>query len=303
MKHNHELSEREFYSVLETILPGEKLAGQGFPGTRIYFSRLSMDCAEEMHEYSTADSRFYDYLEYEPFKSIDDTKNYIKRLIDLEGDVHGRTAIGWYVKDVEKDRVIGTARLVNIDYKRQSVMWGYGLDPRLWGEGYVFEIQFMLLDFIFNTLQLNRVYGSAMLENKNTISTLLSIGMKEEGIHIQSMRDIQGNYHDSWSYAMLYKDYENSKIHISNVIKLNDRVYDEPDAIDRFKIVKILDEFFIEYGKLEVDYAFSDLPYWDSLQQMQLITTLEEGLKISLTYDQILKINSINSTVKAILNS
>lgn len=302
MEKNQEINEDEFYSILDKIVPGDGLVKRGVESTRIYFTRLSMDCVEEMHEYSVADNRFYDYLEYEPFKSIDDTKKYLKKLIDLEGEIHGRTAIGWYVKDVKNNRVIGTARLVNIDHKRQSVMWGYGIDPRLWGAGYVFEIQYILLDYIFNVLRLNRVYGSAMIENENTISTLRSIGMKEEGIHIQSMRDKNGNYHDSWSYAMLYKEYVHSKIHIANKIEINSKNNAELTAIDRGKIEKILVDFLIEYGEVNVDQKFSDLPYWDSLKQMQLITTIEEELKISLTYDQILKLESINSAVDAVMH-
>ena len=36
-----------------------------------------MDGLEEMHAYST-DKRLYEYFEYEPFKTIDDTRQYLQ---------------------------------------------------------------------------------------------------------------------------------------------------------------------------------------------------------------------------------
>ena len=44
-----------------------------------------MDGLEEMHAYST-DERLYEYFEYDPFITIDDTKQYLQKLIDLEGN-------------------------------------------------------------------------------------------------------------------------------------------------------------------------------------------------------------------------
>ena len=46
---------------------------------RICFQRLSMDGLEEMHKYSK-DKRLYEFLEYKPFKNLNDTRNYINKL-------------------------------------------------------------------------------------------------------------------------------------------------------------------------------------------------------------------------------
>lgn len=301
MSNRLELTESDFYTILDSVLPGEnKIPEVESIKARIYFERLTISGLRQMHEYSVADKRFYDYLEYEPFKSIEETGAYLNRLISLEGDVQGRTCIGWFIRKVEDHRIIGSARLVNVDYKRQSVSWGYGLDPRLWGQGYVQEIQRVLLDYIFNRLGLNRLYGSAMLANKQTISTLISIGMKEEGVHRQAMRDSKGRYHDAWSYGMLYEDYKKSRGWVSSNGETQARGLASNENAGAHDIESILREFLREYGDVDMDFPFANLPYWDSLKQMELVVSLEAVVGNSITIDQIIQFNSIRSVIKTL---
>ncbi len=295
------LTEYEFYMMLEDKLPGDDLPSEGEASKpRVYFTRLSLSGLKDMHEYSVSDERFYKYLEYEPFKSIDETEAYLKRLMDLDGDVEGRSNIGWFIRNVEDNRVIGIARFVNIDYNRQSVSWGYGLDPKLWGQGYVQEIQKALLDYIFERLCLNRLYGSAMLDNKQTISTLRSIGMKEEGTHRQSMRDYKGTYYNSWSYGMLYEDYKNSRACLPTNINSRTLVNEKIINNDTEQVEVLLKEFLHEYGKVDEDFEFCNLPFWDSFKQVELVVFLETRLGIVFTTENIRELNAIRSIKKLV---
>jgi RimJ/RimL family protein N-acetyltransferase/acyl carrier protein len=279
----------EFFRILEEEVP--KIDDIKYK-KQIIFERISLAGLNEMHEYSVVDKRFYDYLEYEAFQSIEDTKKYLINLIEIEKKIEDRNTICWFIKN-NNNKIIGTARLLNIDYKRQSVSWGYGLDPRVWGNGYLQEIQLTLLDYIFNRLKLNRLYGTAMFENKQTISTLLAIGMKQEGIHPQAYRDFKGNYRDSWSYGMLLNDYKNLK-----AIKFEKKQIKNNENYNEEKIVKIINEFFSDYSKIDIDSKFVDLPFWDSLKQMELITFLEKELNMEITLEQIIQLKSIRSIIK-----
>jgi RimJ/RimL family protein N-acetyltransferase/acyl carrier protein len=301
MSNRKELTEHELYVVLDTIIPGEDLMSEVQPAKpRIYFTRLSMSGLQEMYEYSVSDKRFYEYLEYDPFTSIAETEVYLKKLIELESEIYSRTSIGWFVKRTEDNRIIGTARLINIDCKRQSVTWGYGIDPKLWGQGYVQEIQRALLDYIFNKLYFNRLSGSAMLENRQTVTTLLSIGVKEEGCHRQVFRDSKGVYHDSWSYGMLYDDYKASKAWISKDLNPKVEQVINKEKIGAAQVESLLREFLHEYGDVDINHAFGDLPYWDSLKQMELVTFIETKVGITVTFDQILQLNSIHSVIETL---
>ena len=74
----------EFYRVLNEVLPGGDYVNAKKSSKRlIYFTRLSMDGLDEMHAYST-DDRLYEYLEHETFKTIEVTRHYLQKLIDLE---------------------------------------------------------------------------------------------------------------------------------------------------------------------------------------------------------------------------
>ena len=128
---------KEIANVLETILPGSD-----FLESDIYFEPLSMSGLEEMHKYSI-DERLYEFFEFKPFETINDTKNYINKLLNKRMSYEGDQKQGmyWFVRRVNDKKLLGTACVVNIDYSRKSLEWGYGIDPKLWGKGYILKIQ------------------------------------------------------------------------------------------------------------------------------------------------------------------
>ena len=165
----------EFYKKLDEVLPGGVYEqAKKDINRRIYFTRLSIEFLEEMHEYSL-DERLYEYFEYEAFKKINETRQYLEKLINLEGNkIDGRTTICWFVRRFKDDKMIGTAKLSNIHFSRQSVEWGYGIDPKLWGLGYILDIQQILKEYVFETLKLNRLWGGTRIDNQRTRSSLFT---------------------------------------------------------------------------------------------------------------------------------
>ena len=77
------MKEEEFYSNLENIIPGSGNSDKN----RIYLTRVSMDGLDDFHEYSTLDPKFYKYLEYEPFNTLDDSRKYLNRLLTIEKNI------------------------------------------------------------------------------------------------------------------------------------------------------------------------------------------------------------------------
>ena len=41
--------------------------------------------------------------------------------------------------------------MINLNYSRKSLEWGYGIDPKLWGKGYILMIQECLKKYVFET--------------------------------------------------------------------------------------------------------------------------------------------------------
>ena len=264
-----------FYKILNDNFPGGDLKdSKSDPKRKIYFTGISMSGLEEMHEYSI-DERLYEYFEFEPFKTIEETRHYLQKLIDLEGNkILERTAVAWFVRRIDDEKLVGTARLVNIDYNRKSVDWGYGIDPKLWGEGYVFEIQELLKEYIFEKLNLNRLSGVAMIGNERAISTLIATGCIEEGILRQYYRDINGKYHDAWLYSILAEEYFSADYTISNP--------EIKETISMQMIANIIGNVLNQTHIVEND-DMKSVPNWDSLNHINIIFEIEKitGYKFS----------------------
>ena len=275
---------KETTNILETIVPGsDRLESD------IYFESLSMSGLEEMHAYSV-DERLYEFFEFKPFETIGETENYINKILNKRMSYDGDQKKGmyWFVRRVSDKKLLGTACVVNIDYSRKSLEWGYGIDPNYWGKGYILQIQEFLKDYIFTKLIFNRIYGNTFTSNKRAISSLISTGMKEEGIARQYyFKD--GKYVDSWMYSMLREDYLKSKTTLNN----------ESKSISDEKIIKIVSRA-LENDKINIDSTMLNTDNWDSLNHMHIIVELQDQLDVNFLPKDIAKLTSINSILEFI---
>ena len=274
---------KKITNVLETILPGSDVLE-----SNIYFEPLSMSGLEEMHKYSI-DKRLYEFFEFKPFETINDTKNYINKLLNKRMSYEGDQKQGmyWFVRRVNDKKLLGTACVVNIDYSRKSLEWGYGIDPNYWGKGYILQIQEFLKDYIFTKLNFNRIYGNTFTSNKRAISSLISTGMSEEGIARQYYFK-NGKYIDSWMYSMIREDYLTTKTsdNMSN-------------SIDDDKIIEIVSRV-LENENININSTMLNTDNWDSLNHMHIIVELQDQLDINFLPKDIAKLTSINSILEFI---
>jgi len=249
----------------------------------IYFEHLSMDGLEAMHQYSI-DERLYEFFEFGAFKEIDDTKAYIEKLLQrMSGESDEKSAIYWFVYRKSDDRLVGTVGLVNLNYARQSIEWGYGIDPELWGNGYVLQIQEILKYFVFEVLELNRLHGITMVVNERTIQSVLASDMKHEGI----LRDFyykNGAYCDGWQYGMVAEDYF-KKISSSNT------------AVDINKIITVVSSVLTEED-ITSESSMKNTISWDSLNHMAIIVALRNQLFLDFSPLEIANMISIMDIYK-----
>jgi [ribosomal protein S5]-alanine N-acetyltransferase len=274
---------KEITNVLETILPGSDILDSD-----IYFQPLSMSGLEEMHEYSI-DKRLYEFFEFKPFETIGETENYIKKLLKrMSISSNEKNAMYWFVRRKIDNKLIGTANFVNINYSRKSLEWGYGIDPKLWGKGYILKIQECLKKYVFATLDFNRLHGVTMISNERTISSILSCGMKKEGL----LRDYyfkNGNYIDGWSYSMLKSDY------LENTI-----VKEKKDIqFDQSQIIEFISTIITE-EKIDIDSDMDNTYSWDSMTHLYLLTKISEETGLVFSAREIANANSVKSIISII---
>ena len=286
------MDKSEFFYRFNEVIRGEGGADGLAPAFEVgvYFEKLSMDGLEEMHRYSR-DARLYEFLEMAPFDTIDKTRTYIEKLEKrMAGGPFERTANYWYVRRKDDNYLIGTAALVDLNFERQSIEWGYGVDPDLWGDGYILQIQELLKHYVFEVLQLNRISGVTFATNNRTISSVNAAGMKHEGVSRQYYCK-DGTYIDGWRYGMLRSDYiQSSKVHLSSKTE-----YSVDDVI-RVMASVITEE------KIDHDSTIRNVMTWDSLSHVEIMVAISEQLGVALSPTEVMRADSVKNLL-VILNA
>jgi RimJ/RimL family protein N-acetyltransferase/acyl carrier protein len=278
------LSKSEFFTKFTSELPDSNNYLSS-----IYFLPISMECLEEMHSYSIK-KEFYDYFEFAPFKDIKETKNYIEKLLErMKGDENSRVTTYWFVRRKSDDRLIGSAGLIDLNFGRQSIEWGYGVDPDLWGHGYILKIQEALKDYAFNVLELNRIHGVTMSTNLRTIESISAAGMAYEGTAKEHYCK-DGKFIDGWRYGMTRSMYESQQSTIGKSL-------DKPHLMS--SVVSIVASVFPEEEITEKS-SMLDISSWDSLGHMLVMVALKEEMNIDLSPSDIADATSIESIVSII---
>ncbi len=278
------MNKKFFFNLLDNVLPGFDINGNETIdiNKEIYFEKISMSGLEEMHRYST-DTRLYEYFEFDAFTSIDQTRNYLEKLLKRMSSDEEKSAIYWFVRKKKDNCLIGTAGLVNINFSRKSVEWGYGVDPNLWGNGYILQIQEALKYYIFEILELNRLDGITMITNERTKASLVASGMTNEGV-LRQFYCKNGLFIDGWKYSMLKEEYKTNNVS-KNSFKSN--------ICSKETIINILSEILFE--EVDENTTMYNSATWDSISHMNIMIKIYEEFKIKLSPIQISNATSVES--------
>ncbi|MDR2979407.1 MAG: GNAT family N-acetyltransferase [Bacteroidales bacterium] len=102
----------------------------------------------------------------------------------------------------------GTIGLYDINHRHQrATLKGTRIHPKYQGTGIVFEAMALLLDYAFNTLNLQRVSGDSFKENKPILHLLETFGFKVEGC-LRSHYFHNGKYKDVVLTGLLREEWE-----------------------------------------------------------------------------------------------
>lgn len=106
---------------------------------------------------------------------------------------------------------VGCTRFYDIQLKNQSTQLGYTwYKTSVWGTGLNAHCKFLLLQFAFDTMQLERVEFRADNDNKRSIAAMKKIGCTVEGVLRNHMPKPNGGRRDSIILSILKKDWKNT---------------------------------------------------------------------------------------------
>lgn len=127
-----------------------------------------------------------------------------EKLLNLDKDHH---AIVFTICTIDPDQPIGITEFVRIDWiGRMATFYIAIAEKANWNRGYGREATKLMVDYAFNTLNLNRVQLHVSVENARAVKVYQEIGFKIEGALREAMF-FDGNYHDFYLMAILKKEW------------------------------------------------------------------------------------------------
>ena len=92
----------------------------------------------------------------------------------------------------------------NPDYRSASM--GYCFDDAVWGHGYATEAARVLLQWAFDTLEMNRVQAETDTRNVASARVLEKLGFVREGM-LREDCVVNGEVSDSWVYGLIRREW------------------------------------------------------------------------------------------------
>ena len=149
------------------------------------------------------DKDIMNYLIHNPI-SMKDQKDWYAGL--KKNDI----ALSIFQKEDGNMNIMGTIGLYDISHRHQRAIWRIRIAPKFQGKGYAKEAIDMLLDYGFNTLNLNKIISDSFAENDAIVNLTLKLGFRQEGL-LKEHYFHRGKYRDAIQFGLLREEYNRKK--------------------------------------------------------------------------------------------
>jgi [ribosomal protein S5]-alanine N-acetyltransferase len=144
-----------------------------------------------------------------PVQSIDEMRETISRYLTGFMEQKG---IPWVIIHRESGEVIGQFRLHKLNLWHRKVEMGAIIKEDFQRKGVMTEILQVILPYVFDSLELNRLVGDIFAENEGSRKLLEKFGFQKEGVLRDT--DFDGErFHDTVVYSMLRAEYNENAPH------------------------------------------------------------------------------------------
>ncbi|MBT4989077.1 MAG: GNAT family N-acetyltransferase [Rickettsiales bacterium] len=121
-----------------------------------------------------------------------------------------RISVYWAIADRNSNKMIGAIGFNDWNRFNNRAEISYDLNKAYWRQGITTKALQIVLDYGFNTMQINRIQASTLLINKPSWQLLKSAGFQREGSLIQ-YRLHNGKYFDIEMYGLTKDLYLNNQ--------------------------------------------------------------------------------------------
>ncbi|MGA9225561.1 MAG: GNAT family protein [Mesobacillus sp.] len=168
---------------------------------RLILRKITMDDTADIHKYAS-NPDVSKYVFWETHRSLSDTNDYIRFIVDLYKN--GKLS-PWGIEYKEDGRLIGTVDFVNWQPNHKSAEIGYALSKDYWGKGIATEAAKELINFGFYNMDLVRIQAKCLVENAGSERVMEKAGMTFEGI-LRKFIFIKGAHYDVKMYSIINED-------------------------------------------------------------------------------------------------
>ncbi|MBK3497426.1 GNAT family N-acetyltransferase [Viridibacillus sp. YIM B01967] len=149
--------------------------------------------------------------------SREDMKNYVQQALH---EKENGTQIPFVIVEKKTGQIIGSTRFSDIDCKQKRLEMGFTwLTPAKWRTPINTECKYLLLEYAFEQLKLNRVQIKTDHENIRSQAAIERIGAKKEGILRNHMIRSNGTIRHTVMYSIIDSEWVDVKLHLEELLK------------------------------------------------------------------------------------
>ena len=115
----------------------------------------------------------------------------------------------WYqiaIADNQTDKLLGDCVIHFLEHDNRQVELGMTLATENQGKGYGREVMVVLMDFLFNRLDMHRVIALTDALNTGSIKLLETMGFRREAHYVENVW-FKGQWGSEYLYAMLKREF------------------------------------------------------------------------------------------------
>jgi RimJ/RimL family protein N-acetyltransferase len=145
------------------------------------------------------DPEVTEFLQFEPPMSIEDEEIWFQHMVQSKD----RT----FAIETKDGRLIGNIGLMGLDLRNRKTEVGIMIGEKdMWSQGYGTDAMLILLRYLFEEMNINRVGLYADVSNHRALRSYEKCGFSREGV-VRQYRFKDGRYLDSVLMSMLQQDW------------------------------------------------------------------------------------------------
>ena len=170
-----------------------------FETERLILRRFEISDAEDVFNNYCNNDNVTKYLSWKTHQTIDETKEYLNNVALPK--YQKENSYLWAVVLKETNQVIGSIEASKVDTELKSIMFGWVLSEKYWGQGLMPESARVIRDYLFDE-GFVRIWAYHNAENSKSGRVMQKIGMIHEGTLKKFSYDNKGNFIDCELYAI-----------------------------------------------------------------------------------------------------